>query len=144
MNIFWKKMVFFRVRHFNYSQAIIGLANWCWNRIHCEQPGDNCCVQANHQTVHLHKAKSYNCRYSSSMTYIIHSLDFGLWEGQKFRSANAIQNDTILTGRIEASSILVPDTGTKEDEGSYIIMSSLWCGLSCAVTLHLQELSGIK
>ena len=68
MNIFWKKMVFFRVRHFNYSQAIIGLANWCWNRIHCEQPGDNCCVQANHQTVHLHKAKSYNCRYSSSMT----------------------------------------------------------------------------
>ena len=39
MNIFWKKMVFFRVRHFNYSQAIIGLANWCWNRIHCEQPG---------------------------------------------------------------------------------------------------------
>ena len=22
--------VFFRMRHFNYSQAIIGLANWCW------------------------------------------------------------------------------------------------------------------
>ena len=44
--------------------------------------GLNSCVQANHHTVHLHKAKSYCC-YSSSMTYIIHSLDFGLWGTKK-------------------------------------------------------------
>ena len=56
------------------------------------------------------------------------------------RGANVIQNDTILMGRIEATSILVPEIEKLRNRKEVTIMSSLWCGLSCAVTLHFQRI----